>query len=556
MKKSILILTSVLGMFVASSCAKQLEVTPPNKIYDEQIQDLMENGSTDQKNLVLNAIASPFAKYLNYWAIDCGSTGALAPMTYCYQGIEWARTLQGNDVVTGESNGTTNGLAGTAYYEGSANFANASDVGNAAHWFGYAYGLNQANLLLSYMSETAAKNSDSAADGRVRGLVVRAYSYMRLTEEYCKAYLDGGKEGAGMSLYTVYDPGQSPVARSTGEETWNFIISDLKEAVQLCKDHNVGYTTAYDSLEDFDLGLCQYLLGLAYVETGQWAAAASVLSELVNSGAYSFIAEANYGGHNEGTNLTDDAKFYPEKNAFTGLQVNPEVIFGYIKTSSYNPVTQANLAHHFSRLANPFGTYSASGSTARIDDQLYNKIDANDFRKDAFYTEAITNFNFKGNSPGRVCSYSALKYAANYGIQDGGAGHSDESLVDEVEFCKFRYSDAVLLLAEAYAQNNDATNAKKYLNLLLKARTKSGAPTLTCDNYSSMAGMTALQMVQLQYRIEMWGENGREYFNNKRWGISVNRSASNVHWAKSYTLTPDQMILNIPQKEVENNPYL
>ena len=97
MKKYILILCSLVAL-LATSCGKMLEVTPPNNITDEQIQDLLVNGTEAQRQMVLNAIASPMAKYFNYWNIPCGSTGALAPMTYCYQGIEWARTLQGNDV--------------------------------------------------------------------------------------------------------------------------------------------------------------------------------------------------------------------------------------------------------------------------------------------------------------------------------------------------------------------------------------------------------------------------------------------------------------------------
>ena len=79
--------------------------------------------------------------------------------------------------------------------------------------------------------------------------------------------------------------------------------------------------------------------------------------------------------------------------------------------------------------------------------------------------------------------------------------------------------------AEAQAQSGDNDGAKTTLNILLKARTRTGATTLTCDNYPAMSGLTALQMVQLQTRIELWGEGGREFFNNKRWGVSVDRTS-------------------------------
>ena len=551
MKKYILILSALTVLY---SCGKMLDVTPPNAITEEQVQDLMVNGTDAQKQMVLNAIASPMVKYFNMWNIPCGSTGALAPMTYCYQGIEWARTLQGNDVAFGY-NSQTNQLAGAPYYDGSAQYKNGDFTGNYAHWAGYAYCISQANLLLGYMTKEAAAQSDLAKDGRVRGLCIRAYSYMCLMEEYCQPYLSGGREKLGMSLYTEYAPGQTPVARSSAEETWNFIKTDLEEAVALAGAEGIGYTTSYDKLEDFDCGIANFLLARACILTGDWAKAITACDAIINSGAYKFIEQKYYGGHNSGTDMTaENLEFLPENNAFTGLKHNTECILGYIKTSSYNPSTQSNLCAHFTRLANPFGTYSASASCARIDDRLYNKIADNDFRKDAFYTEQITNYNFKGNGLGIVPSYSALKFAATYGIKDGGEDHTDISLVDENEFCKFRLSEVYLMKAEAQAQSGNDAAAKTTLNALLAARTKEGAETLTCDNYPSMAGLSALQMVQLQYRIEMWGENGREYFNNKRWNINVNRSGSTTHVATGMTLNWQDMTIEIPTNEIENNP--
>ena len=70
------------------------------------------------------------------------------------------------------------------------------------------------------------------------------------------------------------------------------------------------------------------------------------------------------------------------------------------------------------------------------------------------------------------------------------------------------------------------------------------------------AGLSALQMVQLQYRIEMWGENGREYFNNKRWNINVDRTGSTTHVATGMKLSWQDMTIEFPVNEKENNPLL
>jgi hypothetical protein len=68
-----------------------------------------------------------------------------------------------------------------------------------------------------------------------------------------------------------------------------------------------------------------------------------------------------------------------------------------------------------------------------------------------------------------------------------------------------------------------------------------------------MAGLSALQMVQLQTRIELWGEGGREFFNNKRWGIPVDRTSSTNHVDKG-TYAVSKMTLQIPEQEMLYNP--
>lgn len=69
-----------------------------------------------------------------------------------------------------------------------------------------------------------------------------------------------------------------------------------------------------------------------------------------------------------------------------------------------------------------------------------------------------------------------------------------------------------------------------------------------------MSGLSALQMVQLQSRIELWGEGGLEWFNNRRWNIPVNRQGSTVHWNPAMTYPVSQMTMKIPSEEISSNP--
>lgn len=549
-----------LGILATASCGKMLDVAPPNNITDEQISDLMENGSEEVKNQILTQIATGIQQYFNSYNIANVGTGALAPSTYCMQGIEWMRGLQGNDIAIGRD-ANTNGLCGKAFYENTFNFSGADQSTNKAHWYVNATIINKANFILGYMTPEKAEINKTFKAARAGALMVRAYGYMCLMEEYTQPYLtmsDVNAEKSGLPIYTVYSPGQTPVKRSTAKETWDLVKEDLKEAVELATSAT-GFTTGWSNCEDLDAGLANFLYARACILTGEWDNAISACDKIISSGKYSFIKPENWGGHNTGASMEGGAlEFLPENNAFTALKVNPECILGYNVLSSYNPHSESALCAHFTRLANPFGTYAGS-TCARIDDRLYNKISDNDCRKAAWYTEEINDFPYLGQTKGIVASYCALKYAATYGLNEtSGAGHTTkDAAVGINEFCKFRYSEVVLMKAEAQAMKGSEAEAKTTLNTLLAARTAAGAATLTCDNYGWPSDVkTALQMVQLQYRIEMWGENGREYYNNKRWKIDVDRTGSNSHVAKNVKIAWSDMTCDIIEEEVQNNPNL
>jgi hypothetical protein len=147
-----------------------------------------------------------------------------------------------------------------------------------------------------------------------------------------------------------------------------------------------------------------------------------------------------------------------------------------------------------------------------------------------------------------IPAYTNLKFAATHGVDT-----DDKKKVGTVSCYYMRSSEVLLMKAEAQAQNNNESGAKTTLNTLLAARTRSGETALTCNTYSSMSGLSALEMVQLQTRLELWGEGGREFFNNKRWNIPVDRTNSDNHVDKS-TYSIADMTCQIPDEEMLYNP--
>lgn len=555
MKKIIKSIALIAGVTMFFACSNKLDVTPPNSIYDEQIVNLLENGTATQKEAILKGICNPLSQYFNnYDRNNVCSTGSANVMNYDLAGIEWGRNLMGNDVALGYDLDSYD-LAGRDLYQFTTDYRIGNSNTNYCHWTTYAYAINQANIVLGYMTAELAQNDDLVKDGRARALVVRAYAYMCMMEEYQDAYLLGGKAKLGLPIYKTYNPLQAPVARSSAEDTWKFIKDDLTEAVTLFTAAGIGYTTgrADGKSEDIDLGVANFVLARAALLTGDYATCKTACQAIIGSGKYGFIAKTNYGGTNTGAwTPTDQIVVSPLTNAFTNIGVNPETIFGYANNSSYYaPTNNYNMSVFFG-LTSMFGTYSQNKSTARIDDRLYNKINNNDVRKDAFVNFEVGDYKFGSGSTAKIPSYASLKFSSTDALNTAGTALAGTpAACTKNDYTKFRLSEVYLMLAEAQNASGDASGAKTTLNALLAARTKDGAATLTCDNYGNNSNLT--EFIQLQWRIEMWGEGGREYYNNKRWGVNVDRSGSTVH-PKIVSYPANKMTLAMPERELQDNP--
>lgn len=185
----------------------------------------------------------------------------------------------------------------------------------------------------------------------------------------------------------------------------------------------------------------------------------------------------------------------------------------------------------------------------RIDNRLFEKIDASDYRRDCFMEEDFGTYTYPRNGVlSFIPAYTNTKFAATHSI-----GIEDKAQVGTVTTYYMRASEVLLMKAEALAQAGRDAEAKAALDVLLAARTRTGEVALTTETYPSMAGLSALDMVKLQTRIELWGEGGREFFNNKRWNIAVDRNSSSNHTVKA-TFPVSSMTLMIPEEEILYNP--
>lgn len=538
----------LVSSFLIISCESKLDIAPPNSLVDEQIMELLLSDNPDDVNFVLSSLAGNLDENFR---LNQDFTGFSGHLMNPLQSQNMILNLRANDIVIGEK------VLGT-----SGDILSLYSLDNAAikpwtannRWYNYTWWKcaatphTNANKVLAYLSEeTVEKGLPVLKDYRARALSVRAFGYMLLMERYSKSYLHGGKDVQGMPIYTEYKANE-PAPIASGEETYNFIKGDLQEAIRLLKQLNLpndGYSTGPEATNDIDMGVIQFLLARVSLWTGDYATCIQACQDIL-SHYPDFIKEEAYGVKNKSLKalVSGTEEAYAENNGFTNIEKNPECILGWVDGNGA-------YTYHYSYF-NVFseGTGGVGRNYMRIDDRLYDQIAEDDFRKELFTTEAMDYTYPTDKIPYTIPVYANLKWGATICL--GQTARNKELNNDNVFF---RKSEVLLMLAESQALSGEEGNAKTTLNILLAARTKAGAPTLSCDNYPSMQSKSIMEMVKIQWKIEMWGEDGLDYFNSKRWNEGVNRSGSKSHWSIGKELPVEYMTYQIPELETNFNGH-
>ena len=528
-----------------ASCASELDQRPQNFV-DEDILSILNSDKTqdqEKKDVIIQALC---ANLESNFRLNGNYNGYSGNAINSIDGQEIMLGSRANDIVVGALNNSTSSSFYLTMYDLDPTFQPwRDDQGktgyNYAYWALPCNALTNANKVLSLVTgEIAEKGTEKVKNGRAAALCVRAYAYMTLMERYQPAYLQGGKGGEGMPIYTTYGI-NDPVAPSTSDATYQFINQDLDEAIALFKEAGTedgGYTVG--TTNDIDLGVAQYLKARVAMWTGNYTAAISACNDIL-AHYPNFIAEANYGVKQQDFDAlqAEEKEAMAADNAFCSISKNPECIFGWVDGNGASTYYYGNF--------NPFSGDGTGTNLVfmRTDDRLYNQIDDNDFRKDNTLPTDKEFTYFLNKDTHTLHAYTNMKWGATICLQQ--TARCEKSNTDQPSI---RSSEIVLMLAEAYAEAGQDAQAKATLNTLLAARTKAGAPTLTCDNYKG--GLSIKDLIKLQWRIEMWGERGLEFLNAKRWGQTIDRSGSTIHW-RTGSLDQKYMTYEVPMEEYNFN---
>ncbi len=535
-----------------SACSSRLDVNNPNYFTKDDIKDILQGGDEEKKDKVVAGLVSVLPGYINIYnaALNGGYSNG-----YAYESnFELRRFMQSGDVVEGSSanKGTYN-----QWYQNSPSvtyWQTNDDIQNYGYYLGPVYKITNAIKAMQYLTDDNVKEDKKMKGYQAQALTMKAIGYTLLMERYTDLQDVTSETKQGWPIYNdyAYNPATEPKSVA---ETWATIKEYFDKAVKSFHESSIGtkgYLSGHtsDVVYSINCAVAQYYRCRAAMDRKDWATVIDGATELL-SYYPNFIKASDYGMDQSKlasvAARNDDGwcgkEYNAEENAFYNWEKNPEGIFGSARGSSSMFWTNGG----FNALKRgPSGYY-------QVDANIYNALSDNDCRKACILADDFENYpiySYENNDSTwysyTMPKYTSLKWAASSSIGHNGEMHDNKYTVSDNIY--LRTSAVWLMLAEAYAQSGQDAMAKQTLNKLLEARTIEGRPTMTCDN--TMAGMSTMDMVKLQWRIEMWGEGDWAFYNQKRWGTQHKRGAN--HWSKTQI---SHFTWEIPQKERIGNPY-
>lgn len=535
-----------------SACSSRLDVNNPNYFTKDDIKDILQGGDEEKKDKVVAGLVSVLPGYINIYnaALNGGYSNG-----YAYESnFELRRFMQSGDVVEGSSanKGTYN-----QWYQNSPSvtyWQTNDDIQNYGYYLGPVYKITNAIKAMQYLTDDNVKEDKKMKGYQAQALTMKAIGYMLLMERYTDLQDVTSETKQGWPIYNdyAYNPATEPKSVA---ETWATIKEYFDKAVKSFHESSIGtkgYLSGHtsDVVYSINCAVAQYYRCRAAMDRKDWATVIDGATELL-SYYPNFIKASDYGMDQSklasvaarNDNGWCGKEYNAEENAFYNWEKNPEGIFGSARGSSNMFWTNGG----FNALKRgPSGYY-------QVDANIYNALSDNDCRKACILADDFENYpiySYENNDSTwfsyTMPKYTSLKWAASSSIGHNGEMHDNKYTVSDNIY--LRTSAVWLMLAEAYAQSGQDAMAKQTLNKLLEARTIEGRPTMTCDN--TMAGMSTMDMVKLQWRIEMWGEGDWAFYNQKRWGTQHKRGAN--HWSKTQI---SHFTWEIPQKERIGNPY-
>lgn len=509
MKKIITITGCIFILFC--SCSKSLNIDPDGTMTREQLQEIIKTKPATVLEPMATSMVSQVNGYVPVNSVD----------TKNFLVCNLLLNLKGNDMVLAHANG---GWLVSDYQM--LNYREENQGRTSLYWVMFYKWIFYANQILDLIP--ADFDPSQATDVnklimkyKASALTMRALSYTYLMWLYQDDYQHGGSTKAGVPLYTTVGGEED---RAPAKDVWDQVIADAKEAVTLFKSSGLLNKA---SKTDFDASVASVVLARAAITTGDWATA---------------IAAADY-VMQEYPTLMNETQYTTSGMSNITL---PETVFGYDYSAASGKGTSSFPG--WMNIKGEGGYGGSQGSWLAIDQRLYDQIAATDYRKKNFVAAPFVEYKYASSQlPEKHYMYYSYKFAAP-AIDANTPNYNQDDVF-------MRTSEMILTKAEAQARAGQDGDAQNTLYILAHERDPSYVK-------SASTGDALLNEIRLQRRIELWGESGFEFFDNKRWNIGVNRAGSANHTnqlvvpaGKLFTLQiPLSSELNYNPKITEQNP--
>jgi hypothetical protein len=414
-------ITYIIGISILPilGCQKDLTTTPTNAVSESLIY-----GSADNIETVLNGTWS----YMNDTYFTYANPG--------YSSILRTSDAMGNDVAI-----ITNKYGYRDAYE----FTLANNQTRLGAFWTILYKVinNTNNIITKIDASTGSDEKKAQIKGQAYAL--RANSYLNLVTYYQFNY-KLNPQAKAVPIYTEpTGPETEGKPKSTVEQVYQLIISDLTEAEKLLKDYQRPASTKYK----INIDVVNGLLARTYLNMGKWDLAMQHALEAKKN--YPYMSETDY------------------SNGFNDLK-NSEWIWGHGQQPDQST---ASYSFHFLDTSSPSSYYYSF----MADPNFLKLFDNNDIRTKLFLWDGL---------PSRegYLRYQKFKFRPD----------------QTADIVFMRASEMTLIAAESYARNSELIKAVEQLNAVRIAR-KADPFVLGLHTEDEV-----IDEILIERRKELWGE--------------------------------------------------
>jgi hypothetical protein len=380
-----------------------------------------------------------------------------------------------------------------------------TNIANYKVWRYYYRLIRSANSVIAALGgNDAVPELDANKHIMGQAKAMRAHSYFYLTQFFATSY-DPNEEI--LPIYT--DPMQPNQPKSTTQQVFDLIVSDLTDAVSLLE------TFQRTAKTEINKPVAQGILAYVYAYMGENGQAKTLTADIINNAGFPIMdsTEVVYNGD-------------PSVGGFNSVTI-PGWMWGVDLTTDNG----LDLVSWWGQMDRFTYSYQWAGDRKSIDAGLFASIPEDDVRKGQF--EVGGDYN--------LCPSNKF--------YDSGRTTGGQRNIT-TDYVYMRVAEMYLLNAETAAKSGDEAMAKTSLKALVEKRRPDAS------YIDGLSGQDLLDEIYLQTRIELWGE-GKAYLALKRNERTVVRGSNHLSFVgEPIPYNDPRLTFMIPQSEVQNNPFI